>query len=277
MGANWGADPTSNFFAQYDADATGTTSGYTAFIDAVYQLEFGKQPSAANLQNLLNDIPGVTALLSGPGKTAPPMQIMGGLYGYLLYAGQANGIGHYASAAEAFLQAAANGTVTYGPELTVEFPPGAVAVTASAISEAPGVTALSTTAASSADPNIITVTGSDQLIDPGMGNHTIQFLADTSADTLVSHKGGTDQISGFDPGTDVLDLRSLLTGTGLELTGNVSALSSYLTVVDQGSNALLNFDPAGHGGGATMAVLQGLGATLTGLNTLIADGAIRVT
>lgn len=37
----------------------------------------------------------------------------------------------------------------------------------------------------------------------------------------------------------------------------------YLTVVDQGADALLRFDPAGHGGGSTVVVLQGLGSTVT--------------
>ncbi len=71
------------------------------------------------------------------------------------------------------------------------------------------------------------------------GSYTIEFLAGTSADTLVLHPGGVDQISGFDTGTDVLDLRSLLTGTGFNLTGNVAALGNYLAIVDQGANAPL--------------------------------------
>jgi hypothetical protein len=90
------------------------------------------------------------------------------------------------------------------------------------------------------------------------------------------HSGGVDQISGFDPTTDVLDLRALPTGTGLNLTASVAALSNYLTVVDQGTDALLRFDPSGQSGGGTVAVLQGLGGSVTGLQTLIAHGAIRM-
>jgi hypothetical protein len=58
--------------------------------------------------------------------------------------------------------------------------------------------------------------------------------------------------------------------------GSITALENYLTVTAQGANALLGFDPTGHGGGSTVAVLLGLGNTVSGLNTLIADGAIRI-
>jgi autotransporter passenger strand-loop-strand repeat protein len=269
LAAGWGADPGSNFYALYNGDATGTTAGYTAFINAAYQTEFGAQPAAPNLQDLLGDIPGLAALLSGGGNTATPIQIMGGLYGYLLYVGQTNGIGHYASAADAFLQAAANGTVSYGPELTREFPSTTGTATITASSE----TLLT---ANAADPNVINVTRSDQLIDPGTGSFTIQFFAGTSADTIMLDPGGVDQVSGFDPGTDVLDLSSLFSGADLSLTGGASAFSNYLTVVDQGTNALLRFDPTGQGAGSTVAVLQGLGSSVTGLDTLVAEGAIRV-
>jgi hypothetical protein len=251
MASGWGADPGSMFYAAYDKDATGTTAGYTAFINAVYAREFGAAPTAANLQNLLADVPGTQALLNGGETVASPIQVMAGLYGYLLEVGQTNGIGQYASATTAFLQAAANGTVGYGPELTQEFPSAAGAVDHSAAS------------------NVITVTGSDQLVDPGTGDYTIQFLAGSTGDTLVLHAGGTDQITGFDSGTDVLDLRSLLSETSPNLTG-------YLTVVDRGADALLNFDASGLGGGTTVAVLQGLASTVTGLDALVVNGTLRV-
>ena len=125
MAADFATDPTSAFYALYNGLATGTTQGYTQFIDAVYVREFGFLPSAANLQNLLNDIPGLAALLSGGGHTATPLQIMGGLYGYLLYSGQSNGVGVYSGPAAAFLATAATDEATtpgssaplYGPEL----------------------------------------------------------------------------------------------------------------------------------------------------------------
>jgi hypothetical protein len=131
--------------------------------------------------------------------------------------------------------------------------------------------------ASPADPAAMTITGSNQLVDPGAGNHTIQFLACASADTLVLHTGGVDQVSGFDPATDVLALHSLLTRTGFNLIGDLSSLRGYLTVVDQGSDMLLNVRPTAPGGGETVPVLHGLGATITGLDQLIAQGALRMT
>lgn len=258
LASGWGADPGSAFYALYDADATGTTAGYTAFLNAVYAREFGAAPSAANLGNLLADVPGTQELLNGGGHVATPVQVMAGLYGYLLEVGQTYGIGQYAAATTEFLKAAANGTVTYGPELTAEFPAGASRQMAAA------------------DPNGITIIAPDQLIDPGTGGHSIQFLTGASGDAVVLDLGGVDRIAGFDPATDVLDLRSLLSGTGLNLNAGATALGHYLTIVDQGPDALLRFDPAGHGGGATVAVLSGLGGTVTGLDTLLARGAVRV-
>ncbi len=129
-------------------------------------------------------------------------------------------------------------------------------------------------AASTVDP--IVVTTPNLVIDPGAGNHTIQFLGGASGDTLVLHAGGVDQVSGFDPGTDVLDLRSLLAEGNVDLQGNIATLGHYLTVVDQGADALVRFDPSGQGGGATVAVLDGLGNAVTGLETLVAQGAVRI-
>jgi hypothetical protein len=276
LASGWGADPTSNFYNQYDSEATGTTAGYTAFIKAIYAREFGAAPSAANLANLLADVPGTQALLNGGGHVATPIQVMAGLYGYLLEVGQTDGIGQYAAATSDFLQAAANGTVTYGPELTAEFPPADPTTTAALPSAMTADTA-SAIAPTAAGPNIITVTGSDQLVDPGAGSYTIQFLTGTSGDTLLLRSGGEDRVAGFDPNTDALDPRCLLTGTGLDLTGNLSALSDHLTVADQGANALLQFNPTGAGAGSTIAVLQGLGGTATSVDDLVARGAIRLT
>ncbi len=252
MASGWGADPTSNFYSLYDADATGTTAGYTAFINTVYTREFGYAPTATNLQNLLTDVAGIQTLLAGV-QAAPTIQVMAGLYGYLLEVGQTYGIGQYASAATAFLQAAANGTAAYGPELTQEFPSGIAA-----------------------DSGVMTITGSDQLIDPGAGSDTMQFLSGTSGDTLMLHTGGVDQLSGFDPGTDVLDFSAVLNEAGVDLTGGVAALGNYVTIADQGANAVVDFDPTGHGGGSAVAVLQGLGSTVTNLGGLIAQGAVRI-
>jgi len=83
-------------------------------------------------------------------------------------------------------------------------------------------------------------------------------------------------MSGFDPGADVLDLRSMLSVANVQLNGSFAALSNYLTVTDQGSDAVISFDPTGHGGGNPIAVLQCLGNVVTGLNTLIVHGAIQI-
>jgi hypothetical protein len=285
LASGWGADPTSNFYATYNGDATGTTAGYTAFINAVYTREFGFAPSAANLQNLLADIPGTQALLNGGGHIATPLQVMAGLYGYLLEVGQTTPSlpTQYAAAAAAFLTAAANGTVAYGPELTKEFPSGSQGAAAGSSDGTVTVTDVeigngdgaSTTPISIGLPMEI-VGVSNQTIDPGASGYTIQFVGSDSGDTLVLHTGGTDQISGFDPTTDHLDVGALLTEANVNLNGDIAALGDYLTVVDQGPNALLNFDPTGHGGGSTVAVLQGLGSVVTSVSSMVSQGAIKV-
>ncbi len=125
--------------------------------------------------------------------------------------------------------------------------------------------------------NPITVSVSNSVIDPGAGSHTIQFLTGTSGDTLVLRAGGLDQVSGFDPATDILDLRALLSAANVDLNGNFAALGNYVTVTDQGADALLNFSPTGQGGGAAVAVLRGPGGAVTNLDTLVSQGAIRIT
>jgi hypothetical protein len=122
----------------------------------------------------------------------------------------------------------------------------------------------------------ITISVSNTVIDPSGGNNTIRFLAGASADTVVLHSGGTDQISGFDPTTDVLDLRSLLSEANVNLNGDLAALGNYLTITDQGSDALLGFDPTGHGGGSTVAVLLGSASTVTNFEAMVARGVLRV-
>ncbi len=107
LGADWATDTNSTFYSQYAIDATGTPAGYTAFIDSVYQHEFGVLPSATNLQNLLNDIPGLASLLGNGTTPGTTLQIMGGLYGYLLYAGETAGVGTYTGPTATFLAAAA--------------------------------------------------------------------------------------------------------------------------------------------------------------------------
>jgi hypothetical protein len=68
----------------------------------------------------------------------------------------------------------------------------------------------------------------------------------------------------------------VLSEAGINLNGGLAALGNYVTIVDQGTNALVNFNPTGHGGGSTVAVLQGQGSTVTSLGALVADNAIRI-
>ena len=131
-------------------------------------------------------------------------------------------------------------------------------------------------AAMAADPSVITVTTPDQLVDPGAGNFTIQFAAGAADDTLVLNANGVDQVAGFDPASDVLNVGSLVAGNGLALSGDMANLSGYLTIADQSGNAVVRFDPTGQGGGNTVAVLQGLGGVVTGLDKLHVQGAVQL-
>jgi uncharacterized repeat protein (TIGR03803 family) len=132
-----------------------------------------------------------------------------------------------------------------------------------------------TTAAANAESPVV-ISASNAVIDPGAGGRTISFIAGTSGDSLVLHASGADLVSGFDPATDVMDLRSLLREANVDLTGGIAVLGNYVTVLDQGTDALVRFDPSGHGGGNTVAVLQGLGGSVTSLGTLVEHGAIRI-
>jgi hypothetical protein len=148
LGSGWSADHGSAFFTQYGSLAGGTTADYTTLINELYTREFGAAPSATNLGYLLADVPGTQALLNGGGNIATPIQVMGGIYGYLLEVGEVYGIGQYGAAANAFLQAAANGTVVYGPELTQEFPTASKSA------------AKGETLAAVADPVVVQIAGS---------------------------------------------------------------------------------------------------------------------
>jgi hypothetical protein len=168
-------------------------------------------------------------------------------------------------------------SVTAGENATTAFINSSTAGGVIAETAAPIIQLATIATSDTADMSVITVTEPNQLIDPGAGNHTIQFLGGSGADTLVLHAGSVDQVSGFDPGADFLDFSSLLSAAGVNLNGDVVALGSYVTITDQAGDALLNFDSTGHGGGSTVAVLQGAGSTITGLDTLVAQGAVRLT
>ena len=81
--------------------------------------------------------------------------------------------------------------------------------------------------------------------DSVYGQPTVGRQIASGADPLLEWALGGGQGGG-----DMLDLRNLLAGaqlTGQEVSPN---LASYFTVVDQGADAVLLFDPLGHGGGS---------------------------
>ena len=123
----------------------------------------------------------------------------------------------------------------------------------------------------------ITISTSNSVTDPGAGSYAIRFAAGAGNDTLVLHSGGTDQITGFDPSAgDVLDLPSLLSGAQLTAQDVLPNLGSYFSISDQGADAVLLFDPAGHGAGSAVAVLKGLGGEVTSLGVLSGHNALQL-
>jgi hypothetical protein len=123
--------------------------------------------------------------------------------------------------------------------------------------------------------NPIVVSAANIVVDPGAGDHAIQFIGGSGADTIVLHSNATDQIAGFNLAAgDVLDLSSLLAETQVNARDVLSNMNAYVTIVDQGANAALLFDPSGHGGGTAVAMLLNLGATVTNLGVLTSHDAI---
>ena len=122
----------------------------------------------------------------------------------------------------------------------------------------------------------ITISASNSVIDPGVGSYKMQFLSGIRNDTVVLHAGGSDEISGFNIGAgDVLDLRTLIGEMHLNLATVAAKIGSYVTVFDQGANAQLLFDPSGNHGGSVVAMLDGLGSTITKLADLTNHGALK--
>jgi hypothetical protein len=97
----------------------------------------------------------------------------------------------------------------------------------------------------------------------------MQFLTGAKNDTIVLHQGGSYQISGFDPATDALGLGELFSGEPIDL----ATLVADVSIVDQGPDAVVLLSPTGQGYD-TVAVLQGLGHAVTGLNTLLSQNAL---
>jgi autotransporter passenger strand-loop-strand repeat protein/T5SS/PEP-CTERM-associated repeat protein len=167
----------------------------------------------------------------------------------------------YANGQSAITTYNANGTAS-----TVDYsgPDGSGSVISS-ITQAAGGEAVS----AAASPDVITISGSGQLIDPGKGSHTIQFASGAADDTLVLHLGGSDQITGFDPAAgDVLNLTSLLSEAGVSLGSDLSHLANYVSVADVNGSAEVLFDPSGHGGGSQVALLENGAGLVTLLQTL---------
>jgi hypothetical protein len=98
-----------------------------------------------------------------------------------------------------------------------------------------------------------------------------------SQQSIVLQQGERDQISGFDPTSNKLDLTQVLVQSHLGLS-DLSQAGSYFGLTDSGdNNATLSFYPNGvsAGGGSALATLMGVGANVT-LDTLISDGALKI-
>ena len=123
-------------------------------------------------------------------------------------------------------------------------------------------------AQTSSDGTVIAITGSDQLIDPGTGNYTMQFMSGATDDTLVLHSGGSDQVLGFDPTAgDMLDLRSLLSEAQVNIGSDFTQLGNYVSVTNINGSAAVMFDPTGHGGGSQVALLVNDGGMVAQIQT----------
>ncbi len=122
----------------------------------------------------------------------------------------------------------------------------------------------------------IVISGSGFTVELGAGYDKLQFLSGAGDETVVLQAGGTDEISGFNLGTgDVLDLRTLIAQSHLDLATVSANIAAYVTVSDQGTSADLLFDPSGHGGGSVVAILDNLGSAITSLADMTSHGALK--
>ena len=125
--------------------------------------------------------------------------------------------------------------------------------------------------------DVIEISASNGVIDPGRGGYTIRFMGGVTGDTLVLHDGPPDQIVGFDPDArDVLDLRGLLAETTLDVEDVSPNPEAWFAIANRGADALLMFDPLGHGGGSTVAVPTGLGSLVTSFSSLMSRNAVQI-
>jgi hypothetical protein len=126
----------------------------------------------------------------------------------------------------------------------------------------------SVTSGPPSDIAVVAFTGSNQTIDPGAGNNTIQFITGQTADTVVLHAGGSDQIIGFNPGAgDMLDLSAMLSAANVTVS-DITQLSKYVSIVNDNNSAQVLFDPTGQGGGSQVALLVNDSGLVAQLQTL---------
>ena len=232
-----------------------------AFAGQIYQAVFGTAPSVAVQKTLANEVTSLAAAYKGYDPVHS--DVLGGkgaVYAALLYYAETTQQGHFYNAANTFLinqmntafSSGAAPVYSQGAELTRQFP-SAMSVGA---------------AAREADPTIISV--SNATVDPGMGEQAIRFLAGAANDALVLHAGATDTITGFDMNAgDALDFHALLAEAHVTVA-DVTELAAQLSVVQQGSDALVTFQQAG------VALLQGLGGVVLAVDDLVRHNALRV-
>jgi uncharacterized repeat protein (TIGR03803 family) len=260
--------------------ATPGMANRTTFFQEVYQQIFGVAPAASTTALFVTGPaaadPAITTFQYYVNYAGSELGGYGAVAGVLLYAAESSSpeSGPYPGAVNAFLtqaaqsSAAGGDTAPYGSSLLADYPP---ATSGSATSTSVAVASNAGLPASS----VISITGTDQLIDPGMGSHTMRFLAGGGDDTLMPHSGGVDRVSSFGLTSVALDITAVASAANVELNSNVSALGMDLPVVAQGDDAPLRFDPAGQGGGSTVAVWQRPGSTVA--DTLVSRDAIRLT
>ena len=94
--------------------------------------------------------------------------------------------------------------------------------------------------------------------------------------SVVLQLGVLDQISGFNPASNTLDVSRVLAQSRLSLS-DLPQAESHFGLTDSGSDATLSFYPSGvgAGGGSALATLIGVGTHVT-LGTLVNDGALKI-
>nr|WP_294567178.1 hypothetical protein [uncultured Rhodopila sp.] len=295
LGANWASDPNSNFAKLYGGYAiSGSAPNYAQFVNDAYLRVFGSAPAASVAQWLSSstEIANLTALLSGGSHTPSALQVMGGIMGYLLYVGQSNNLGTYASAADSFLTTAANdeaalagsSSALYGPELTKEFP-GPAIVQIPVLTVTPSI---SGGAATATEGSTVTFNITEQNIAAGtVLNYTLSGV--TAAEVLSGSLSGQVTVAG--DGTANIGV-TLLNDPGENLTGTLTAtvtgpsgstanasvsLSETPAVVDAATIAAAN--GATLGGTADVVVTPASGSdtvTVQGTGGLIANNGIVI-